>query len=218
MFCLSGIITRVLIVFALVQSALSLPGVVPPAPAAPPALSPSDLTRLHRGEIVFKDQFLPAEGAPVGNGGTAVALLQADPEEVWRILTNFAHYAGLFPHLTESEIMDQAGARTLVRFRIAMGPFDFCFFVTHVVSWDDRQIRWRLDRSQTNDLFRDTWGYWQLDPVPGRRVLVTYAMGSRTVLPSFLTRDSERKSVVKAVAALKARVEWARPRPEGDSS
>jgi hypothetical protein len=71
----------------------------------------------------------------------------------------------------------------------------------------DRRIRWRLDRSRAHDLFRDTWGYWQLDPLPGGGVLVTYAMGSHTVLPAFLTRGSEQESVVKTVAALKARVD-----------
>ena len=34
-----------------------------------------------------------------------------------------------------------------------------------------------------------------------------YAMGSRTVLPAFLTRGSERESVVQTLALLKARVE-----------
>lgn len=214
MFFLSKTIAHVLKVFVLVQLSLLLSGVAPLARAASPALSPGDLARLHRGEVVFKDQLPSAEDAPVGNGGTAIALLQADLREVWRILTNFAHYAGLFPRVKESETMEQAGGRTLVRFRVAVGPFSFRFFVTHLVSWEERQIRWRLDRSQANDLFRDTWGYWQLDAVSSGWVLVTYAMGSRTVLPAFLTNRSERESVVKTVAALKARVEQPLTTPE----
>jgi len=176
------------------------------APASP-GLSQNDLTRLHRGEIVFKNQVPTVEGEPRGNGGTAVALLESDVETVWQILTDFEHYAGLFPRVKESGVVDQYGARALVRFHVAVGPFNFRFSVAHIVSWADRQIRWRLDQTQTNDLFRDTWGYWQLEPLGGSRVLVTYAMGSQTTLPAFLTRGSERDSVVKTIAALKARVE-----------
>ena len=180
------------------------------ASAAPSNLSQSDQSRLSRGEIVFKPELPSAQGAPTGNGGTAVALLEADVEAVWRILTDFEHYAGLFPRLTESEVMDREGARALVRFHVTVGPFNFRFSVAHVVSWNERQIRWRLDRSQAHGLFHDTWGYWQVDPVPGGQVLVTYAMGSQTMLPAFLTRGSEREAVVKALAALKARVERSR--------
>ena len=189
--------------------------VLPPllALAAPPSLSPGDLSRLNRGEIVFRTELPSGEDASTGNGGTAVALLEADVETVWKVLTDFAHYAGLFPRLTGSEVMRQEGPHALVQFRVSVGPFNFRFFVAHVVSWQERQIRWRLDRTQANDLFRDTWGYWRLEPTSGGRVLVTYAMGARTILPGFLTNGSERESVVKTVAALKAQVERARGVP-----
>src|SRR3989337_2189129 len=101
--------------------------------------------------------------------------------------------------LRSSKLLVVVGALLgyLVRFHVAAGPFNFRFSVQHVVSWRDRRIHWRLDQSQSNDLFRDTWGYWQLEPASGGRVMVTYAMGSQTVLPAFLTRGSEQDSVVK---------------------
>jgi ribosome-associated toxin RatA of RatAB toxin-antitoxin module len=180
-----------------------------PSTAAPLPLSAGDLARLYEGEIVFRGELPSLADAPSGNGGTALALLHANSEEVWLVLTDFDHYAGLFPRLAESATVTHSGDRALVRFRVAVGPFSFRFFVNHVVSQEERQIRWRLDRSQANGLFRDTWGYWRLDPASSGSgsVLVTYAMGSRTVLPAFLTRGSERKSVVQTLAALKARVE-----------
>lgn len=178
-----------------------------PSTAASPPLSAGDLARLHDGEIVFRGEIPSAADAPSGNGGTAFALFHANAEEVWQVLTDFDHYAGLFPRLAESATVTHSGDRALVRFRVAVGPFSFRFFVNHVVSPEERQIRWRLDRSQANGLFRDTWGYWRLDSASRGSVLVTYAMGSRTALPAFLTRGSERESVVQTLAALKARVE-----------
>lgn len=207
MFLFRGATARVLVALVLIQSFFLSPGFARSAARDSLALSSADLTQLYRGEIVFKNR-LPSAGATRrGNGGTAVVLLQADADEVWQVLTDFSHYAGLFPRLKESELLDQNGAHTLVRFRVSVGPFNFRFFVTHVVSLEERKIRWYLDQSRTNDLFRDTWGYWRLDPIPGGGVLVTYAMASRTVLPAFLTSGAERESVVKTVAALKARVE-----------
>jgi len=191
-----------LLVPLLLLSLLSAPSTPAPSP-----LSPGDFARLYGGEIVFRGELPSAADSPSGNGGTAFALLHANAEEVWQVLTDFDHYAGLFPRLAESEMVAHSGRWRLVRFRVAVGPFSFSFFVNHVVSQDERQIRWRLDRTQSNGLFRDTWGYWRLDHAPSGWVLVTYAMGSQTVLPAFLTRGSERESVVQTLAALKARVE-----------
>ncbi len=70
------------------------------APAAAPALSPDDLSRLQRGEIIVKEELPSVEGDSIGNGGTAVAVLKADLETIWLVLTGFTHYAGLFPRLT----------------------------------------------------------------------------------------------------------------------
>jgi len=185
--------------------------------ASAPALTPDDLDRLSRGEILFRAEVPVADGALAGNGGTAVMVLEADPETVWRILTDFDHYAGLFPRLKESEVLHRDGGAALVLFRVGVGPFNFRFFVTHLVSREERQISWRLERSRANDLFEDTWGYWRLEPLPGGRLLVTYAMGSRTVLPAFLTRGSEQDSVLQTVAALRTRVERVRRAEAGSA-
>ena len=42
-------------------------------------------------------------------------------------------------------------------------------------------------------------------------MLVTYAMGARTTLPSFLTRGAGQTGIIETVKALKARVEGAGP-------
>lgn len=64
----------------------------------------------------------------------------------------------------------------------------------------------RLDQGQDNDLFRDQWGYWKVEPW-GEGALVTYAMGGRTTLPAFLTRGSGQDAAVLTMKALKEHVE-----------
>ena len=67
-------------------------------------------------------------------------------------------------------------------------------------------LRWELDRDRPNDLFRDHWGYWKVEPW-GDGALVTYAMGGRTTLPALLTRGAGQEGAVLTVRALKERVE-----------
>lgn len=180
--------------------------VMPGVPAAAPSLAPDEGARLQRGEIVFRGEVPPRDGRQIGTGGTALVLIRAPAEEVWQILTDFEGYGGLFPRVRKSAVVEQRANRTLVQFDLQVGPFSFRFFVNNFARRREHLLWWRLDRQRENDLFQDTWGYWKLDPVRGG-VLVTYAMGSVTHLPAFLTRGAERDGVIQTARALKARAE-----------
>jgi len=180
----------------------TMPGVT----AAAPSLAPDESARLQRGEIVFRGEVPPRDGRRIGTGGTALVLIRAPAEEVWQILTDFERYGGFFPRVRKSEVVEQMANRTLVQFDLQVGPFSFRFFVNNFARRQEHLLWWRLDPRRENDLFRDTWGYWKLDPVP-EGVLVTYAMGSLTYLPAFLTRGAEQDGVVQTARALKARAE-----------
>src|SRR3972149_878513 len=141
-------------------------------------LSSTDERLLRQGRILFKSE-IPAGGAGGGAmGGTALALLQADPDTVWRTLVDFPGHAGLFPRVKESAVLERRGDRTPVRYHVNNSA--------HAAS---HLLRWELDRGRDNDLFRDQWGYWKVEPWD-QGVLVTYAMGGRTTLPAFLTRGA----------------------------
>jgi hypothetical protein len=89
---------------------------------------------------------------------------------------------------------------------VGVGPFSFGF---HVNNWEDprhRRLVWRLAHDRPNDLFRESWGYWQVDP-DRHGARVTYAMAARTVLPAFLTRGAERDGLVETLKAVRARAE-----------
>ncbi len=90
--------------------------------------------------------------------------------------------------------------------RRAVGPFTFRFFVDNYADSSAHVLRWQLDHGHDNDLFREHWGYWKVEPW-GDGVLVTYAMGGRTTLPVFLTRRAGQDGAVLTMKALKERVE-----------
>ncbi len=169
-------------------------------------LSATDERLLRRGRILFRQE-IPA-GGPGGGamGGTALALLHADTETVWRTLVDFPGHAGLFPRVKESEVVEHGGGRTLVRYLVSVGPFAFRFFVNNYTDPSNGLIRWRLDPGRDNGLFRDQWGYWKVEPRDDG-VLVTYAMGGHTTLPAFLTRGAGEQGAVQTMRALKERLE-----------
>jgi ribosome-associated toxin RatA of RatAB toxin-antitoxin module len=174
--------------------------------ASAPALSDSDAIRLKRGEIVFSADLPPGPIKEGGMGGTAVALLNADAEAVWQTLLDFQGHAGLFPRVKESAVIEQRADQTVVGYRIAVGFFSFRFFVRNYADAPAHTLRWELDQSRENDLFREHWGYWRVE-TRDEGTLVTYAMGGRTTLPAFLTRGAGRDGTILTVKALKDRVE-----------
>ncbi|MGH7266904.1 MAG: type II toxin-antitoxin system RatA family toxin [Candidatus Rokuibacteriota bacterium] len=166
-------------------------------------LTPAERARLERGEVVVLD-VLPAGGPAGAQGGTALVFVPARPEAVWRLLVDYPGHAGLYPHVVAAEVLEADAGRTLVRYRVGVGPFSFRF---HVHSYPDaahRRLHWDLAAGRPNDLFRENRGYWQLEPA-GEGVVVTYAMASRTVLPAFLTRGAERQALVETLQAVRRR-------------
>ena len=178
--------------------------------ASSTVLSNSNVKLLRRGAIVFSADLPPGPNTDGGMGGTASALLQADTEAVWQTLLDFPGHAGLFPRVRESAVIAHQDNQTLVSYRVAVGLFSFRFFVKNYADPVTHTLSWELDQSRHNDLFRDHWGYWKVQPW-GEGTLVTYAMGGRTALPAFLTRGAGREGTVLAVKALKERVEQRRP-------
>jgi len=178
----------------------------PPPAASSPALSDSEVKLLRRGAIVFNADLPPGPNTDGGMGGTASAFLQADTEAVWRTLLDFPSHAGLFPRVKESAVLAHQDNQTLVSYRVAVAGFSFRFFIKNYADTFAHTLRWELDQSRPNDLLRDHWGYWKVEPW-GEGTLVTYAMGGRTALPAFLTRGAGREGTVLTMKALKERVE-----------
>jgi ribosome-associated toxin RatA of RatAB toxin-antitoxin module len=182
--------------------------VVASTAAGRPALPPDHHARLMRGEVVVLDELPPGGLSRPDQGGTAMAVVHAAPGTVWRVLVTYPDHRGLYPRVVEATVLETEPGRTLVRYVVGLGPFTFGFHVNNFPDAARRRIDWRLDQGRTNGLFRESWGYWQLEPADDG-VLVTYAMAARMVLPAFLTRGSERDALVRTVEAVRERAERA---------
>ena len=178
-----------------------------PAPGAQAVeLSTDQQRRLEIGEVVVMDVLPPGGPAKASQGGTVLALVHASPAAVWQVLTDYARHRGLYPRVVDARVLEADGEHALVRYVLGVGPFSFGFHVDNYADEARRRIEWRLAHERPNDLFRESWGYWQLDPRPSG-VVVTYAMAARTVLPAFLTRGAERDGLVETVKAVRERAE-----------
>ncbi len=190
---------RVLLL-ALLIAAMPVPG------AQAVELSTDQQRRLEIGEVVVMDVLPPGGPAKASQGGTVLALVHASPAAVWQVLTDYARHRGLYPRVVDARVLEADGEHALVRYVLGIGPFSFGFHVDNYADEARRRIEWRLAHERPNDLFRESWGYWQLDPRPSG-VVVTYAMAARTVLPAFLTRGAERDGLVETVKAVRERAE-----------
>ena len=152
---------------------------------------------------------LPPGGDPEGSrGGTAMARVRASSDAVWRVLVDFPRHAGMYPRVVNARVLEHDVTRSLVRYVIGIGPLSFGFHVNSYPEESRHRLSWRLARDRRNDLFRDSWGYWEIDPAE-QGVVLTYAMAARTVLPPFLTRGAERDGLVETLRAVRDRVEQA---------
>jgi hypothetical protein len=176
------------------------------SPALARELSDRQRQSLERGDVVVLDVLPPGGQAQAVQGGTALGVVQASADDVWRVLVDYPRHTGLYPRVTSSEVIEADRAHALVRYVVGVGPLSFGFHIDNYPDAGRRRLDWRLAAHRSNQLFRRSWGYWQIDGRP-EGVLLTYAMAAETVLPAFLTRGAERDGLVETVKAVRDRAE-----------
>jgi len=192
---------------AILCTLLGLALVATAGPAlARPGLTVEQERRLVAGDVVLLDVLPPGGDVRGSQGGTAVAVVRAAGDAVWRVLVDYARHSGIYPHVIDARILADEVSHSLVRYVVGVGPLSFAFHVNNYPDERRQRLSWRLARDRRNGLFTDSWGYWQIDPAE-HGVLLTYAMAARTVLPSFVTRGAERDGLVETVQAVRRRVE-----------
>lgn len=180
------------------------------APAANSlVLSDGERRSLERGDVVFLDVLPPGRAPAAVQGGTAVSMVHASPDEVWQVLVDYPRHSGLYPRVTSAEVLESDPEHALVRYVVGVGPFAFGFHVDNYPDAAHRRLQWQLASGRSNQLFRQSWGYWEIEPHRDG-ALLTYAMAAQTVLPAFLTRGAEREGLVDTIKAVRDRAEHGR--------
>jgi ribosome-associated toxin RatA of RatAB toxin-antitoxin module len=182
----------VLVAWVLVRGGWSAPS---------PILSDDQQRRLGAGEVIVLDT-LPPKAGKSAHGGTALAIVRASPERIWRILVDYPGHTRYYPRVTGVEVLEIDERHALVRYEVGIGPFSFGFHMNKYLDPIRRRIEWQLADGRANSLFRENSGYWQLEEAAGG-TLVTYAIAVRTILPAFATSGTERDSLVDTLKSLR---------------
>ena len=169
--------------------------------AVPPTLSADHQRRVDTGEIVVLDA-LPPEASSSAQGGTAVALVCAPPSVVWDIVVDWRNHPSMYPRVTRAEGTQMDPRRLRVRYTLSIGPFSFDVDMDKYPDPAQRRVTWHLAEDRPSTFFAESSGYWQVDEA-GSDSRVTYAVGTRTLVPAFLTRGSQRDSLVSTVQAVR---------------
>jgi ribosome-associated toxin RatA of RatAB toxin-antitoxin module len=189
-------IARALLVLAVLAGAVSAA-----SPAGPRQLSEDQRRRLAAGEVLVDDT-MPPGASDTARGGTALALVRATPDQVWRVLVDYPGHSRYYPRVVAAEVVEQDERRVVVRYHVGLGPFSFGFHMDKFPDARRRRIDWHLADGHGHGLFRENSGYWQVDPSDGAS-LVTYAIAVRTMLPTFVTRGAERESLTETMTAMR---------------
>jgi|SRR5262252_7726262 len=78
--------------------------------------------RLAAGQVVVTDE-LPPGASETAHGGTAVAVMRASPEQVWRVIVDYPGHPRYYPHVTAADLVEQDERRAIVHYRVTVGPF-----------------------------------------------------------------------------------------------
>ncbi len=173
--------------------------------ASPPAveLSADDQQRLAAGEVIVLDARPP--GASDGaDGGTAMGRVAASPEAVWRIIVDYRNHTTIYPRVVSAEVVRADERQVRVRYGLSLGFMSVDLVMDKYPDATRRRTEWRLAEDPPSRFFLENSGYWQVDAAPGGS-LVTYAVATRTMLPAFMTRGSQRENLVATVEALRRR-------------
>jgi ribosome-associated toxin RatA of RatAB toxin-antitoxin module len=159
------------------------------------------------GDVVVTDE-LPLGASQTAHGGTAVAVLRASPEQVWRVIIDYRGHPRFYPHVAAAEVVEMDERRAIVHYRVTVGPLSFGFYMEKYPDPSRRRVEWHLAEGRPHALFRENSGYWQINPADdGAASLVTYAIAVRTMLPASVTAGGESASLTETITALRKLVE-----------
>ena len=173
---------------------------------AEPSSSAGDRRRLARGEILTQTWKL--KGTDIGTG-RARGVIHAKPERVFAIIADVNRYREFIKRVVDSRVVRDGGTSYDFFYKIDMPwPLSDHWFLTRNVHRIDEQRRvyrrsWKLLRGS----FRRNEGYWQVEPWPGGRALVTYSvvLQPRSAIPQFVINYVTEKSLPRSIQNLRDR-------------
>ncbi|MDP8255409.1 MAG: SRPBCC family protein [Candidatus Alcyoniella australis] len=192
----------------LLIAALLLPLTAIAAQPPLPELSNEELATLRSGEPLLRDEVYADPNGNSCGSGYALIKVDASPDEVWKQILDYNHYADFFPNVDEAVLYRQEGELYFTRFTLSViAVVKVTYHCKHTLHREDGWLEWRLDDTKPND-FKKTDGRWVVWPFENGSLL-SYAVfvDSGRDVPKFIQNMASKWGLKQVVLSVKRRVE-----------
>ncbi len=134
-------------------------------------------------------------------------VINASPQAVWRVLTDYQNAAEVFPYLEKCEVIEDLGNKKLVTHVIRptnmFAPFEYVLELKESPPY-------LLEFNRVSGAFKHNSGYWKLEPLSeGKQTQVTFAkyLDTGLFVPQIMVRRLLASEMPPVLKALKAQAE-----------
>src|SRR5262245_39787878 len=120
--------------------------------SAPADLSAEDQQRLAAGAVIVLDTGPPgaSEGA---DAGTAMGLVAASPEAVWRIIVDYRNHPTIYPRVVSAEVVRADERMVRVHYVLSIGFMSLDLFMDKYPDAARKRVEWRLAEDPPSRFF-----------------------------------------------------------------
>lgn len=181
--------------------------VLGPGVARADKLSSAQREKLGRNEILI---WYWKDDKTYTGTGKSMGVVDARPEQVFRLLTDVERFKEWMNRMVESKITRRDGKQYHFYYKIDMPwPLDDYWCLTKNINYQDKKRgvfkrRWSLIKGT----FHKNDGYWYLERFPGGKTLVTYwcQVKPKTAVPQFVINYVIKKSLRRSISNIRERV------------
>jgi len=176
-------------------------------PNAYKGLSPSEIERLRRGEIIVLKDFSREETTSKGMVYAAI-MFDKPITEVWSLMTQGWRQEEFLPHLDRSILVKKLPDGDLIENRVKILVVTLTFWVRGYHYPDRYYVRWNLAEGYKNDM-KTLEGFWQYYYVDDAHTLGRYGTHTETGfgVPAKLQEFLAARDVPESLGRLKKWVE-----------
>ena len=189
---------------AIVVCALAVLVLAPGASARP---DKEEMAKLEKGEILVRDASVKGPDGVQRLRGQAVALIDAPPEAVWRVITDHPHFPEFMPGVVHCEIVEDTGTARLVAYGVKVKWMSISYHLRLRYDHDTFHVEYALDPSFPHDV-SDAQGTWDLRPLDdGKRTRVVYSvyLDSGRFVPRFIERYLSKRQLPEILENVRSR-------------
>lgn len=168
-------------------------------------LQPDELALLAAGKAVRKTL-----RGDAGGRGLAVMDVDAPPEVVWSVITDYPAYPRMVENVRETQVYERRGEHIKARFVISGGGISIEYFVDHTYRPQSGYMTWTLDYSRKSEM-DDSVGFWRVTPHPDKpgqsRIFYSIEIRAGWWVPSFIEDMLAKDGLVKSTSWVKREAE-----------